>query len=106
SSRISTKRGCVHVKLATCATPVTGSLKITKTVNAGGSNFTSGTFGFHVDCGNGGVFDPTLTYPTPGSVTITDIPTSSSCTVTERSEERRVGKECRGSSETCLIQAT
>src|SRR5207253_17013 len=64
-------------------THTTGSLTISKTVNTGGSGFTSGTFGVHVDCGTAGTFDKTITYPTSGSVTITGIPTGSSCTVTE-----------------------
>jgi fimbrial isopeptide formation D2 family protein/uncharacterized repeat protein (TIGR01451 family) len=60
--------------------PAEGYLKILKEVDGG--DF-SGDFGFHADCGNGGSFDVTVTYPDPGSVTIDDIPAGSVCDVTE-----------------------
>ena len=69
-------------------TPKAGSLKITKTVNAGGSGFTSGSFGVSATCTN----DPnspyvrTISYPTTGDVTIAGIPANSVCTVTETSK--------------------
>jgi len=57
-----------------------GSLKIIKKVDGGD---VSGDFKFHVDCGDGGTFDVTVTVPDPGFVTIKDIPAGSECTVTE-----------------------
>ena len=66
----------------------TGSLKITKTVDAGGSGFTSGSFGVSATCTN----DPnspyvrTISYPTTGDVTIAGIPANSVCTVSETSK--------------------
>jgi len=60
--------------------PPTGYLKIVKEVDGGE---VSGDFKFHVDCGDGGTFDVTVTFPDPGSVTIDDIPAGSVCDVTE-----------------------
>ena len=60
--------------------PPTGYLKIEKEVDGGQA---SGDFTFHADCGNGGSFDVTITFPDPGSVTIDDIPAGSVCDVTE-----------------------
>ena len=66
----------------------TGSLRITKTVDTGGSGFATGSFGVHVDCTNPtNVYDTTVSYPTPGDVTIPGIPSGSVCTVTETSKE-------------------
>ena len=67
--------------------PTTGSLKITKTVDAGGSGFTSGSFGVQAVCTNpSNTYNATIDYPTPGFVTITGIPSGSNCTVTETSK--------------------
>jgi Domain of unknown function (DUF5979) len=59
-----------------------GSLKITKTVS--GATF-SGTFTVKVTCtGDGGTYNSvSVVYPTPGFVTISNIPTGNDCTVTE-----------------------
>jgi uncharacterized repeat protein (TIGR01451 family) len=57
-----------------------GSLKIVKAVDGGEA---SGDFTFHVDCGNDGTFDKTVTFPNPGSVTISDLADGAVCTVTE-----------------------
>jgi hypothetical protein len=60
-----------------------GSLKITKDVTGGPESY-SASFAVHVECtGDGGVYDPTIVYPTPGYVTIENIPTGNECTVTE-----------------------
>jgi Domain of unknown function (DUF5979) len=64
----------------------TGSLKITKSVVGAPAGFT-GSFQVHVVCtGDGGTYDRTIQYPTPGDVTITGIPTDNTCTVTETSQ--------------------
>ncbi len=64
-----------------------GSLEIVKTVNAGTSGFTTGSFPVHVECILTGsstlIYDRTIAYPTPGYVTIDNIPSLYSCTVTE-----------------------
>ncbi|MDQ1517597.1 MAG: hypothetical protein QOE80_3427, partial [Actinomycetota bacterium] len=57
----------------------TGPLTITKTAIGG-----TGTFTFDVDCSDNG-FDQVVTIEGSGSKTITGIPTTTSCTVTERS---------------------
>ena len=67
----------------TVQVPDVGALKIIKTVDAGGSNFTSGSFDVQADCGTAGTFNRTITYPTDGFVTIGDLPTGTECTVTE-----------------------
>ena len=59
-----------------------GSLEITKDVNGGPAGF-SGSFDVHVDCGEAGEFDRTITFPDPGSVTIDDLADGAECTVTE-----------------------
>jgi uncharacterized repeat protein (TIGR01451 family) len=59
-----------------------GSLRITKDVEGGPANF-SGDFDIHVDCGAAGDFDRTISFPEPGSVTITGIDADAECTVTE-----------------------
>jgi uncharacterized repeat protein (TIGR01451 family) len=56
----------------------TGSLTIVKTTEGG-----TGTFTFDVDCG-GSAFDQEVQISNSGSVTISGIPTTTSCTVTER----------------------
>jgi hypothetical protein len=57
------------------------SLKIIKTVSGGSF---SGTFSVNVVCtGDGGTYNPSITYPTPGFVTINGVPTGNTCTVTE-----------------------
>lgn len=59
----------------------TSSLKIVKKVS--GARF-SGSFSVHVACsGDGGTYDRTISFPSPGSVTITGIPTTVRCTVSE-----------------------
>jgi hypothetical protein len=65
--------------------PDLGSLKITKSITVSGTQpaSLSGSFGFHVDCNSGGAYDRTINYPVPGTVTISDIPGGSICTVTE-----------------------
>jgi hypothetical protein len=79
-----TKGNTSDVTVANALTRDTGSLKITKTVDKGGSNFTSGSFNVHVACtGDGGTYDLTISWPTPGSVTQSGIPTGNTCTVTE-----------------------
>ena len=57
----------------------TGPLTVTKTAIGG-----TGTFTFDVDCNDNG-FDQVLTITGSGAQTITGIPTTTSCTVTERS---------------------
>ena len=65
----------------------TGSLKITKTVNAGGSGFTSGTFGFTVACTSpSNSYTASVVYPSPGFAIISNIPTGSQCSVAETSK--------------------
>jgi uncharacterized repeat protein (TIGR01451 family) len=59
-----------------------GSLKITKTVEGGPSNV-SGDFDIHVNCGEAGSFNRTISFPDPGFVTITGIDAKAHCTVTE-----------------------
>src|SRR6478752_7280541 len=59
-----------------------GSLKITKTVEGGPANV-SGDFDVHVDCGDAGSFNRTISFPDPGFVTITGIDAKAHCTVTE-----------------------
>jgi hypothetical protein len=58
----------------------TGSLKVSKTLDDGGSGF-SGSFTIHYDCGGGISGD--LTIAAGGDSTVNNIPTGSSCTVTE-----------------------
>ncbi|MFN8103431.1 MAG: DUF5979 domain-containing protein [Acidimicrobiia bacterium] len=61
----------------------TGSVKVVKTV-AGAPAGYSATFGVRLTCnGDGGTYDSNITYPTPGSTTITGIPTRNVCDVTE-----------------------
>ena len=63
----------------------TGSLQVTKTVSDG-TNFPGGTFGFHVDCGTAGTFDPSIILAaggTPASTTVSGIKDGASCTVSE-----------------------
>src|SRR6476659_3292554 len=59
-----------------------GSLKIVKYVKGGPSNF-SGDFAIHVNCGDAGSFNKTISFPDPGFVTITGIDAKAHCTVTE-----------------------
>jgi hypothetical protein len=75
----------VAVTVANSLTRDTGSLKITKTVDKGSSSFSIGSFGVHVVCSGdlNSPYDRTIVYPTPGYITITGIPTGSSCAVTE-----------------------
>ena len=83
---IQDKDATVTVTTNNTLTRDTGSLHITKSVVGGGSGFT-GSFGVHVVCtGDGGTYDRTIAYPTPGDVTITGIPTGNTCTVTETSK--------------------
>ncbi|HVF31717.1 MAG TPA: DUF5979 domain-containing protein [Acidimicrobiales bacterium] len=58
----------------------TGDLVITKTTQGG-----TGTFTFVVDC-SGTDFDQTVTITDSGSATIEDLPTGTSCTVTETTD--------------------
>ncbi len=60
-------------------TRITGPLTITKTAIGG-----TGTFTFDVNCSDN-AFDQVVTIEGSGSQTITGIPTTTSCTVTERS---------------------
>ncbi|MFN8103359.1 MAG: DUF5979 domain-containing protein [Acidimicrobiia bacterium] len=61
----------------------TSSLKITKRVTGAPLGYRA-SFKVHVACtGDGGTYDRTISYPMPGSVTITGIPTRSKCTVSE-----------------------
>jgi uncharacterized repeat protein (TIGR01451 family) len=84
---IATNGSTYEVTVTNSISRDTGSLKISKTVDAGGSNFTSGSFTVHVSCTLSGsttlTYDRTITYPNPGNVTITGIPTGYSCVVTE-----------------------
>jgi uncharacterized repeat protein (TIGR01451 family) len=59
-----------------------GSLKIVKDVTGAPEGF-SGSFDVHVDCGQDGSFNKTISWPDPGSVTIDDIPAGAHCAVTE-----------------------
>jgi hypothetical protein len=63
-----------------------GNLRITKTVVGGSSGFT-GSFSVDVICGgDGGTYlDRIINYPSPGAITIANIPTGNTCTVTEDS---------------------
>src|SRR5205823_3728944 len=56
-----------------------GSLTVTKITNGG-----TGTFTFHVDC-DGTAYDQDVHITDSGSQTISNIPTGTSCTVTEAS---------------------
>jgi parallel beta-helix repeat protein len=79
-----TAGGTATVTVANALARDTGSLKITKTVDAGGSSFASGSFDVHVVCtADGGTYNRTIAWPNPGYVTITGIPSGTSCTVTE-----------------------
>lgn len=61
----------------------TSSLKVVKKVTGAPAGY-SGSFNVHVVCtGDGGTYDRTIYYRTPGSVTITGIPTRSLCMVSE-----------------------
>src|SRR2546430_792078 len=73
---ITTKGTTVTVDVLNQLTRDTGSLKITKTLDAGGSGF-SGTFTIDYDCGNG--LSGTVSVPAGGSATVDSIPTGSSC---------------------------
>jgi len=81
---ITTKAATYTVSVTNSISRDLGALKITKTVQGGGSGFT-GTFSVDVTCtGDGGTYlDRVITYPTPGFVTIMGIPTGNQCTVTE-----------------------
>jgi len=57
-----------------------GDLRIVKEVDGGE---VSGDFDFHVDCGDAGEFDVTVTFPDPGFVVIPDLPEDAQGTVTE-----------------------
>ena len=59
----------------------TGSLKVTKSFNAGNSGF-NGTFDIDVNCDIDS-FDQTVTLPAGSSQTISDIPTGTKCVVSE-----------------------
>ncbi len=59
-----------------------GDLRITKDIS-GGPGETTGSFDVTVDCGAGGTFVRTITFPDPGEVTIEDIPAGAVCTVDE-----------------------
>jgi uncharacterized repeat protein (TIGR01451 family) len=59
-----------------------GSLKIVKDVDGGPANF-SGDFGIHVNCGDAGSFNRTISFPDPGFVTIGGIDAKAHCTVSE-----------------------
>jgi hypothetical protein len=61
---------------------LTGALKITKVIPSVPAGFT-GSFDVHVTCTGGLQFDRTIAFPTPGSVTIDDIPAGASCVVIE-----------------------
>ncbi len=63
--------------------PDVGRIKIIKTVDAGGSSFTSGTFEVTASCGEAGTFVKDIMYPAPGFIEIGDLPTGTECTVTE-----------------------
>ena len=63
-------------------TPTYGSLKITKDVAGGPEDFT-GDFKVSVDCGQAGTFTKTISFPSPGQVTITGIAAGAVCTATE-----------------------
>jgi len=83
---ISTKGETFEIVVTNSITRDKGSLKITKVVNGGGAGFT-GSFGVEAVCtGDGGTHKPTVEYPAPGFVTITDIPAGNTCTVTETSK--------------------
>ena len=83
---IQDKDATVTVTTNNTLTRDTGSLHISKSVVGGGSGFT-GSFGVHVVCtGDGGTYERTIAYPTPGDVTITGIPSGNTCTVTETSK--------------------
>ena len=61
-----------------------GDLTITKTVSGDTSGFEGGEFAFHVDCGDAGAQNVTVTVTgTSGSVTLHNIPAGAECTVTE-----------------------
>ena len=64
----------------------TGALEIVKAVTGAPDGFTD-TFAFHVECTLADQttlsYDPAVSYPTPGSFTMTDIPTGYRCVVTE-----------------------
>jgi hypothetical protein len=82
---ITTKGGTFGIVVGNSITRDRGSLKITKSVVGGGTGF-FGSFVVHVVCtGDGGTYDRTIAYPTPGDVTISGIPTGNTCTVTETS---------------------
>jgi uncharacterized repeat protein (TIGR01451 family) len=59
-----------------------GSLKIVKKVYGGPSDFT-GTFHVTADCGAAGTFNRDISFPDPGSVTITGIDAKAECHVSE-----------------------
>ena len=59
-------------------TRITGTLTVQKTTTGG-----SGTFVFDVDC-DGTAYDTTVTIADSGSATVAGIPTTTTCTVTER----------------------
>src|SRR3954454_2779886 len=62
----------------------TGSLMITKAIPDVPEGFT-GTFGIRATCTGNVQFDRTISFPDPGSVTITGIPAGASCLVIETS---------------------
>jgi uncharacterized repeat protein (TIGR01451 family) len=66
----------------------TGSLKITKTVDAGGSGFTTGSFGVSAACTSdpNSPYARTIDTAVSSDVTIAGIPANSICTVTETSK--------------------
>ncbi len=70
----------VEVTVANALVRDVGALKITKTLDDGGSGFT-GNFTIHYDCG--GTHVGNVTVAAGASETVNGIPTGSSCTVTE-----------------------
>ena len=62
--------------------PAKGSLKITKVVTGAPEGF-EGSFDVTVNCGEAGTFGRTISYPTPGFVTIDDILAGAQCSVVE-----------------------
>jgi hypothetical protein len=81
SVTIDTKGGTFEITVGNSITRDRGSLKILKTVS--GASF-SGSFSVSVVCtGDGGSYNPSINYPSPGYVVINNIPTGNTCTVTE-----------------------
>jgi Domain of unknown function (DUF5979) len=64
----------------------TGSLHVAKMITGAPAGF-AGSFGISVACtGDGGIYTRTISYPTPGDVTVSGIPTGNTCTVSETSQ--------------------